>query len=181
MKVEIALSTVLAVSTVFYTAINLMLYFESRATRKQKITPLIVAYLSRTENQNLALNFKNIGEGLAKNVRIKPIKDYHPFGNWSYSLSSFGIVENGFDNFPSQYELSYMINSMKKLNEEEAKISIEIEITYENSDKDKFIDVYVLPLNQMIGFIHSDPPETFMEQIPYYLKKISDTLKEKKD
>jgi hypothetical protein len=181
MKADILLSTVLAVSTVAYTIINLMIWCESKRTRKQKTTPVIVAYLSRADNQDIALNFKNVGEGLAKNVRIKPIKDYHPFGNWEYSLSSFGIVQNGFNNFPPQYELSYTINSMKRLNEEEAKISIEIEITYENSDKDKFIDVYVLPLNQMTGFIHSDPPETFMEQIPYYLKKISDTLKEKKD
>lgn len=61
MKVEIVLSTVLAVSTVAYTAINLMLWFESRATRKQKIEPLIVAFLKSTEsNKVLALHIKNI-------------------------------------------------------------------------------------------------------------------------
>ena len=178
MNVDTGLSVVLAVSTVAYTVINVLMLRESKATRRQKTTPLIVAYLSMTENHNIALNFKNIGEGLAKNVRIKPINDYHPFGNWKYSLASFGIVENGFNSFPPQYELKFMIDSVRKLNKNDEKICIEI--SYENSIKDKFTDVYELPINQIIGIVHSDPPETFMEQIPYYLKKINETLKDMK-
>ena len=38
MDVELILSTVLAIATVCYTIINLMMWFESRATRKQKNT-----------------------------------------------------------------------------------------------------------------------------------------------
>ena len=41
MEVELILSTVLAFATVCYTIINLMMWLESRATRKQKITPQV--------------------------------------------------------------------------------------------------------------------------------------------
>jgi len=44
MKVELILSIVLAVSTVCYTIINLMMWFESRATRRQKTTPFVIAF-----------------------------------------------------------------------------------------------------------------------------------------
>ena len=89
MRVEIALSTVLAVSTVIYTIINLMLWFESRATRRQKITPLVIAYLKSTENHEvLKLHIKNIGEGRAKNVKIKTLKDYNQLGKVNLLLST---------------------------------------------------------------------------------------------
>ncbi len=50
MKVELILSMVLAIATVCYTIINLMMWIESRATRKQKITPQVIAYLKTTED-----------------------------------------------------------------------------------------------------------------------------------
>jgi len=178
MNTEILLSTVLAGSTVAYTVINLMIWYESKATRRQKTTPMVIAYLSRTENQCVGLNFKNIGQGLAKNVRVRPVKDYHPFGKEKLTLSAFGIVRNGFNNFPPQYEISYILNSTKLMKKENAKDYIEIEIMYENSTRKKFSEVFKLPLNQVTGFIRSDPPDTFMEQIPYYLKKINESLKE---
>ena len=181
MKVEIVLSTVLAVSTVAYTAINLMLWFESRATRKQKIEPLIVAFLKSTEsNKVLALHIKNIGEGLAKNVKIKIIKDYARFGKDNMLLSDDGIFKNGFNNFPPQYELSYYIQLIPELKSEEGTVSIEFEISYENSEKDKFEYIYLLPFNQVLGQGYSDPPDSFIGQISYYLKEIHNTLKTKK-
>ena len=178
MKVEIVLSSVLAVSTVVYTAINLMLWYESRATRKQKIAPLIVAFLKSTEsNKVLTLHIKNIGEGLAKNVKTKIIKDYKRFGKDDMLLSNDGIFKNGFNNFPPQYELSYYIQFIPELKSEVGTVGVEIEISYENSEKDKFENIYILPFNQILGQGYSDPPESFIGQIAYYLKEINGTLK----
>lgn len=180
MKVEIVLSIVLAVSAVLYTAISLMLWFESRATRKQKTTPLIIAYLKSTENhQVLGMHIKNIGEGLAKNVKINILKDYNRFGKGDLMLSNIGIVKNGFNSFPPQYELNFYINLMTDLETEDDNNNIEIEISYESSGKDKFKDIYKLPFNQVTGQNYSNPPETFIGQIPYYLKEINNTLKKK--
>jgi hypothetical protein len=178
MKVEIILSTVLVVSTVIYTIINLMLWVESRATRKQKMTPLVIAYFKSTENhQILALHIKNIGEGLARNVKIRALKDYNRLGKDHLLLSNIGIIKNGFNNFPPQYELSFYINYLTKLEPEEESSSIEIEICYESSNGVKFKNNFVLPFNQMIGQNYSNPPETYIGQIPYYLKEINKSLK----
>lgn len=178
MEVEVILSIVLAASTVLYTIINYMLWRESRATRRQKITPLIIAYLKPTENcQVLALHIKNIGEGLAKNVKIEVMKEYNRFGKDNLLLSDIGIIKNGFNNFPPLYELRYYIHSMKELNSEDNKNRIEIEISYESTDKKKYKDTYKLPFNQIIDQNHSKPPETFMGQIPYYLEEINRTIK----
>ena len=180
MRVEIVLSTVLAVSTVIYTIINLMLWFESRATRRQKITPLVIAYLKSTENHEvLKLHIKNIGEGLAKNVKIKTLKDYNQLGKENLLLSNVGIIKNGFNNFPPQHELSFFIHFMTELKADEENSFIKIEISYESSNKTKFNNIYELPFNQVVGQNYSNPPETYMGQIPYYLKEINSTLKTK--
>jgi hypothetical protein len=159
-----------------------MLWFESRATRKQKIAPLIVAFLKSTESSKvLTLHIKNIGEGLAKNVKIKVTKDYARFGRDDMLLSNDGIFKNGFNNFPPQYELTYYIQIIKELKSESGTVSIEMEISYENSENDKFQNTYLLPFNQVLGQGFSDPPDSYIGQISYYLKEIHQTLKAKKD
>jgi hypothetical protein len=49
-------------------------------------------------------------------------------------------------------------------------------LTYESSDKRKFKEIFELPFNLIAAQNYSNPPETYMDQIPYYLKKISSTL-----
>ena len=58
MKAELILSTVLAVSTVIYTGINLMMLLESRKTRMQKIAPLMIAFLKGAENHQILCVYK---------------------------------------------------------------------------------------------------------------------------
>lgn len=177
MKVEIVLSTVLVISTVAYTYISLKLWRESKATREQKIAPFIVAFLKSTESHNvLALYIKNIGEGLAKNVKINVVKDYYQLGQKDLPLSKVGIVKNGFNNFPPQYELCFYIDFMPDLSPEDNPGTIEIEISYESTDKRKFENSYSLLFNQITGQNHSNPPESFIGQIPYYLKEINKNL-----
>lgn len=89
MEVELILSTVLAFATVCYTIINLMMWLESRATRKQKITPQVIVYLKTTEDHlTLCVHIKNIGEGCARNVQVRVLKDYNQFGKEQYPLSN---------------------------------------------------------------------------------------------
>jgi hypothetical protein len=67
---------------------------------------------------------------------------------------------------------------MTDLEIEDDNNTIEIEISYESSDKRKFKDIFKLPFNQATGQNYSNPPENFIGQIPYYLKEINKTLKE---
>lgn len=178
MAVEILLSTVLAVSTVIYTGINLMLWLESRATRKQKLTPQIIAFLKSAENHiMLELHIKNIGEGVANNLRINVLQDYERMGKPELLMSEIGVVKNGFNFFPPQYELKYYIISLTELIEKNKNGRIKLEFNYESSDNRRFSNIYDLPFIQIFDQNYSNPPETYMGQIPFYLKEINSTLK----
>jgi hypothetical protein len=178
MKVEIILSLVIAICTVLYTVINLMLWFESRENRKQKITPHVIAFLKSSENHvTLELHIKNIGDGLAKHIKIKTLKDYAQFGKEGFLISELGVMKNGFNSFPPQYELKYHLNTLTEIYEKAIDESIKLEISYRSSDNRKFTEIFELPFKQLLGQNYSNPPETFMGQIPYYLKEINTTLK----
>lgn len=178
MSVEIVLSIVIAISTVFYTVINLMLWVESNKSRKQKITPHIIAFLKSAEDHmTLELHIKNIGEGVAENVNIKTLKDYNQFGRDGFLISDLGIMKYGFSSFPPQYELKYYLHSLTEIYENEKEESIKLQLSYSSSDKRKFTEIIELPFKQLFGQNYSNPPETFMGQIPYYLKEINSTLK----
>ena len=76
---SIILPLMLLICTAVYTVINYKMLKESRATRLQKITPNIVAYLSTTEihgSGTLILHITNIGEGVARNVKCEIYKDF---------------------------------------------------------------------------------------------------------
>lgn len=178
MKAEIILSTIVAVSTAIYTAVSLMLWWESRETRRQKLAPHIIAYLKSTEDSStLKLHIKNIGEGVAKNVRIFVLKDYNLFNKPDLLLSDIGIVKNGFNLFPPQYELGFYIDSMVESYKRDKNWSIKLKIEYKNSYNKEHVEVFILEFNQIYGQSYSNPPETFMGQIPYYLNEINRNIK----
>lgn len=178
MDVELILSIVLAVATVFYTIINLMMWLESRATRKHKISPFIVAYLQSTDNHTVeVLHIKNIGEGYAKDVRFKVIKDYKRFGKDNLLLSECGAIKRGVSSFPPQYEITYYIENWCDIGDKNICDYIEFEISYKRMDGKVIFSKYKLPLNELTDQNYSDPPETFIGRIPFYLKEINKTLK----
>lgn len=174
MSVELTLSIVLAVSTVCYTIINLMMWFESRATRRQKITPYVIAYLKITDDHKiLCVHIKNIGEGCAKDVKAKITKDYNQFGKNNFPLSECMIFKNGANIFPPQYELKYYIDSPKEIDyaAEDSFIELELEYSDVNNRRYKY-NIFKLPFNQ-VGGNYSEPPENYLGQIPYYLEKLN--------
>lgn len=176
MKMELILSIVIATCTVIYTGINLLMLFESKATRKQKTTPLLIAFLKTTENNmTLALHVKNIGEGHATDVNMRMLKDFNQFNKSNLPLSEIGLVKNGFNVFPPQFELKYYIYTLSEL-EQVKNDFIEIEISYKSQRK-IFVNRYKLPFNQILGQNYSSPPDTYIGQISHYLKEINKTIK----
>src|SRR5690554_4763164 len=177
MQVEIILSGVLAICTLIYTGINFFMLLESRATRKQKTTPRIVPFLQRGEsNRMLELHIKNIGEGLAKNVESRVLKDYNRFGKEDSFLSHIEFFTRPMQNFPPGYELKYYIHSMSDIYEKDKNGSIELEFTYEDCYRKKHREIFELSFNPVMQQNYSSPPETYLGQIPYYLKKINKNL-----
>jgi hypothetical protein len=105
---EIVLSWVVGTSTVLYTAINGFMLIENRRLRKIKSTPLIIAYLKSTEDHKaLRLYIKNIGEGVAKDVKISITSDYEQFWLKHLTLSDIGIMKYGLNIFPPQEQFAY--------------------------------------------------------------------------
>lgn len=178
MAVEVILSTVIAASTVIYTVTSLFLWMESRATRKQKLTPMMVAYLKTSENHTtLELRIKNIGEGVARNLSIKTLQDYERLGKNDLLLSDVGVIKNGFNAFPPEYELVFYLGTWTEIYERDKDGSIKLEFSYKSSDKREFSEIFELPFKQIFGQNYSEPPDSYLGQIPYYLKEINKTLK----
>lgn len=179
MSVEIILSIVIAISTVIYTGINLLMLFESRAVRLQKITPHVVMYLKSTEDSKvLSLHIKNIGEGVAYNVRIKTISNYNQFGKQDFPISSLGILKYGYSAMPPNYELKYYIGTITEIYEKDLNGEVSFEVEYERKDRMRIWEDFNLPFIQAIGQNYSTPPESYLGQIPHYLKELNSTLKE---
>lgn len=180
MKVEIVLSFVLAACTVLYTLINLFMLLESRNVRKQKVSPHIIAYLSSTEDHKVhVLKFKNIGEGLGKDVKVEVLKDYKQFGGNGSLISDFGIVKNGLNFFPPEFEMQFYVDNPVDIYKNYPDEYISLRINYKNIYGKKYTETFELPFKQMFGLNYSNPPETYIGKVSYYLKKINESLNKK--
>ncbi len=180
METELILSIVLAASTVIYTLINAFMLYESRQTRKQKITPLLIAFLKSGENhQTFSLWIKNVGEGYAKDVTFHMHKDYKVFGK-DYMSTLYGPLKNGVNSFPSEYSIQCLIDSCGSEVFNNKENYIEIEICYSSMSGTTYSNKYLLPFNQL-PIIYSDPPESYLGQIAYHLKSIEKETKRNKD
>jgi hypothetical protein len=178
MTAELGLSVVVAASTVIYTGINLLMFFENKSARLQKITPHVVMYLKSSEDHNtLALHVKNIGEGVAYNVKIKALKDYNQFGQENCPISDLGILKHGFSAMPPGYQLKFYVGSISDLYEKDRYGEVRLEVEYDRKDAKHFKEAFDLSFIQALGQSYSTPPESFFGQIPYYLKEINTNLK----
>jgi hypothetical protein len=178
MEVELILAIVVAVCTAFYTFINALMLIESRKSRRLKSTPLIVAYLKSSENHsNLILYIENIGEGYAKDVKFNFKKDHKQFDMKMLS-ETYGSLKNGVASFPSKYKLEIIVDSYSRkqfeLNDSNSYLSFGIE--YRHMNGKRYQNFYELRFNQVYG-IYTDPPGTYLGQIPYELKQLNKTLK----
>jgi hypothetical protein len=169
------MSIIVVVCTVVYTAISIGLLVESVKTRKQKVSPYMISFLRSTEDHRmLALVVKNIGEGAAKKLKINVLNDYAILKKMKYQLSNIGIFKKGFNLFPPQHELVFLIDAWANLNEDiQDDRQIVIEFSYERVDGEKYREVFNLPFNQAKGGIYINPPETYLGKIADYLHDIS--------
>lgn len=178
MTAENILSTVVSCSTIVYTVITLFQLRESKKVRLQKETPLIIPYLQSSENHLvMSLCIKNFGEGVAKDVKVK-IKDHDFFGLNEKKLSTVGIVENGMNYFVPNFEFTFHLDTIVALKDKRENEVIEMNVSYTSLDNRSFNQTFTLAFNQMFGQFYSNPPETYMGQIPYHLKEITKQLKD---
>lgn len=176
---EIILSLVIALSTVVYTYINWLVLKENKAIRKQKTTPLIIAFLefSEIDETQIILKIKNIGEGLAKKISFNFNKDY----NWVHEspLSERGALKYGISSFPPQYELNYiLVINTTEVNFYDEVSYVEFNINYQNTKGKLFTNNYRLKFNEVTMQGYNKPPSTYKRAHIYQLKEINNCLKE---
>ncbi|WP_134091061.1 hypothetical protein [Olivibacter sp. XZL3] len=164
--------------TATYALVTVFQLIESRKVRFQKESPNIVPYLKASETHGvMEFYIKNFGEGVAKDVKVDVIKDFERFGDSKMLLSEIGIVKNGMNYFPPQYQLKFYLGSMIELHEHNQDDFIAVKILCSSLDGRKFTNNFKLSFNQISDQNYSEPPETYIGRISYYLKKISEHLK----
>lgn len=181
--VSLILSGVITFATVCYTIINLMMWYESRETRRQKLAPQVIPFLRSTASKiTLSLFIKNVGEGCAKDVKVKLLKDYNCFGKKEYPLSDFPIFKEGVNIFPSGYELHYYIDYWERIVDKDTDDGyIELEITCSDINGRKLKPQrYRLSFNQTRSN-YSTPPDSYEGQVAYYLSEIYKDLKKRSE
>jgi len=149
---QLILSIVLAGATVVYTVINALMLWESKKVRKQKNTPLLIAYLDICDYE-LRVCIRNIGEGCAKDVKIKVLKDYNQWGREEKPLSEDIMIKNGVDIFPPQFEQIVQLDRAIKIESGQiADKEIEIEVEYKSLTGNKpIMRKYCLSFNRIGG------------------------------
>lgn len=178
MSAELIISLALLVVTATYALVTVFQLIESRKVRFQKESPNIVPYLKASETHGvMEFYIKNFGEGVAKDVVVEVIKDFKRFGDEKMLLSEIGIVKNGMNYFPPQYQLKFYIGSMIDLHKHNRDEFIALNISCTSLDGRKFTHHFTLSFKQISGQNYSNPPETYIGRISYYLQQISEQLK----
>lgn len=178
---QIIQSLALVISVIISAVTTWKMLDENRKKRLQKIEPHIIAYLRIVETHDvLGLTFKNIGEGCAKNVVVKVLKDYYLFKDKTRPLSNETMIKNGLAIMLSQDECTFFLGPLtgeEKIDIEADDSIVELEIKCHDIMGKEYIGTYKLLFSQIDLRYYLNPPETYMGQIPYYLKEIKNELK----
>ena len=174
MDAQVAISLALLVATSLYTIVTIMMWWESRKTRLQRVTPEIIAYIKTSEDHNVVmLVIENIGEGCAYDLQVDLDKEYHTFAREEKKLSEMPIFNDGVAIYPPKYKLQYYLGGCHQIND--LQHTIGLSMRYRDQNGAKYDKHSTLKIKQIACF-YSNPPETYMGQIAYYLKEINKKL-----
>ena len=171
-------SGIVAACTAIYAFLTIRLVRETRLSREYHLEAFMLAYIvnSETSPDVISLVIKNIGNGVARNLRTTIIKDInYQDGN---QLTSLGLFNKVFDFFPPNYENKYYILSLA---EDDRRINdyIEFDIIYDDAIKKNKKQKFKLEFKDIAGMGKITPPETYIGMISYRLEKIEKILAKK--
>ncbi len=166
-------SFVVAASTVFYAILTRALVRETKLMRKAQVEPYVIAYLMGTDTHSsiIYLCTKNIGQGVALNVRFKLEKDFkHAFKNFL----SYSYFKDGVKYFPPGKEDKHLVLSFSgaKSEGEQLNDSIRFVVEYETILGENKTNRYELNVKEIAGQGPLTPPGTYVGMISYRLEKI---------
>jgi len=160
------------ISTIAYAFLTWTLVQETSKMRKNQVEPYIVAYLDITEiNAKIAyIKTKNIGQGVALNVKFKIIKELNCPG--SRKLADYPYFRDGIKYFSPDHLDKHLLVSFETTDESSANDSVIFEVEYETVLNEKRKNKYELNLLELVGKGNLRPPDTHIGNIGYRLEKI---------
>jgi len=167
---------VVTLATVIYVYETRKLVRETEKMRKNQVEPHIIAYLDLSEtNAKIAyIKTKNIGQGVALNVRFHIIKElnYHS----SRKLSDYPYFKDGVKYFPPNHLDKHLLVSFDSTDESQTDDSVIFEVEYETILNEKRKNKYDLNLKELIGKGNLRPPDNHLGNIGYRLENIQKLL-----
>ena len=171
-------TAVIAVFTIVYSIFAYKLFQESKLSREFHLEAHMIAYLVNAETSPdiVSLIIRNIGNGIARNLRFRIIHDIDYPDN-SNQLKEIGIFNKIMDFFPPDYTNKYILTSLAENYEEKVKDYIEFELTYDDAITKNKKQNFKLDFKDIEGLGKLTPPETYIGMISYRLEKIEGILK----
>jgi len=178
--ITLIFSAVVAISTLFYVYLTGKLVKETRIMRKFQVEPHIIAYLdvAETDSDIVFIKIKNIGLGVALNVKFSINKDInYPK---SRSLDNLWYFMEGINYFPPQHEDSLFLFSFH--NDKDAKIKdyVSFEVKYTSILGESKNHLYTLKFNEISNTGTFTPPVSFLGNIIYQLERIEKSIEKNK-
>ena len=151
-------SGIVAVCTIVYSFLTIRLVRETRLSREFHLEAFMTAYLKNSETSPdiVSLIIKNIGNGVARNIKFKIIKDIN-YSNGN-PLSEIGIFNKNLDFFPPNNTNRYILLSLAEDYEIRSKDYIEFEITYDDAIKTNKSQKFKLDFKDVAGIGKLTPP-----------------------
>lgn len=177
--IALIFSGVVAICTIVYSYLTNRLVKETKLSREFHLEAYMIAYLvnSETSPDIVSLIVRNIGNGIARNLSLKIIKDIeYPNCN---KLNEFGIFNKKLDFFPPNYENKYFLMSLSENYDEKSNDFIEFEITYDDAITKNKKQSFKLEFKDIQGIGKLTPPETYIGMISYRLEKIEKIIEKK--
>lgn len=150
-NVSLVFSGVVTVSTVIYALLTWRLMNETLRMRKAQTDPKIVIYLRSVQYHLhfLELAIKNIGLGLAYDVKFKILEEFEVPGD--RKLSDIDFIKEGIDYMPPSHEITtYFLNLLENYKNVIDK-KIGIEIVYKNQERNLLREVIKFNMSSFKG------------------------------
>ncbi|WP_339707497.1 hypothetical protein [uncultured Kriegella sp.] len=175
---EVFFTFVLVISTIVYVFFTYKLVQEARKTREIGLKPYMILYLDSPEAKPTGryLNVKNVGQGVAQNVKFEVIKDMETSHELDRNLESRSFLNRNYLKFPPNYNLRHYIFDFSNNAEAKFEDYIEIKCYYEDIFGDKFSENFVLNFKDSFASARIVPPDNYVGLIAHNLEKINKNL-----
>lgn len=167
---------VVALCTIIYSILTNKLVKETKLSREFHLEAHMIAYLdcSEASPNNVNLIIKNIGNGIARNLRFNIIRDLR-YDDCN-KLNNIGIFFKNLEFFPSQHENKYFIINLKDDYQNKIQDYFEFEIIYDDAILKNKKQKIKLEFKDVKGIGKLTPPDTYLGLISYRLEKIEKIL-----